>query len=377
MRDFFKYRFKSMIRSKSLLFWCFAFPIILVTFFHLAFSNIKTQDSIEPFKVGMVTKQKNNNLVSVINEVKINDENLFKLSFYDNKDDGEKELQKKEIAGLIIFNSETDFSLEVNQNSQNQIILQEFLNNYHQKINLITDVAKQNHQLLTDSNWINNNISTQTNHITSLQINDKVNNQLIVSFYSVIAMAALYGAFISTHNIDSIQGNLKGARLSISPFKKSHIIIANMSVCLIINFMAIIVLLLYMKYAINVDLSNQTIPVLIIALIGSIFATSFGHLIGCVFKKETTRLVFVLVFTMTGSFLAGMMAPQINYLIKTTIPILSYLNPVALITDCFYYLYYYNSFSMALPNIAILVVMSILCLVFSIIELRSDSYESL
>ena len=37
----FKYSFKVLIRNKGLIFWTFAFPIILGIFFNMAFSNIE------------------------------------------------------------------------------------------------------------------------------------------------------------------------------------------------------------------------------------------------------------------------------------------------------------------------------------------------
>ena len=42
----FKYTFKTLFRNKSLLFWTFAFPIILGTFFNMAFSDIESSEKL-------------------------------------------------------------------------------------------------------------------------------------------------------------------------------------------------------------------------------------------------------------------------------------------------------------------------------------------
>ena len=43
----FKYALKALFRDKMLIFWTFAFPIILGTFFNMAFSNIENSEKLE------------------------------------------------------------------------------------------------------------------------------------------------------------------------------------------------------------------------------------------------------------------------------------------------------------------------------------------
>lgn len=51
----FKYHFKSSIRNKSAIFWCFAFPLILATLFYFAFGNLlKESEKLEPVPVAVV-----------------------------------------------------------------------------------------------------------------------------------------------------------------------------------------------------------------------------------------------------------------------------------------------------------------------------------
>ena len=50
----FKYAFKILSKNKMLLFWTFAFPIILGTFFSMAFSNIETNEKLSIIPIAMV-----------------------------------------------------------------------------------------------------------------------------------------------------------------------------------------------------------------------------------------------------------------------------------------------------------------------------------
>lgn len=50
----FKYSLKILLRNKALLFWTFIFPIILGTFFNMAFSNIEKEESLNIIDIAIV-----------------------------------------------------------------------------------------------------------------------------------------------------------------------------------------------------------------------------------------------------------------------------------------------------------------------------------
>ena len=54
----FKYALKTLFRDKMLIFWTFAFPIILGTFFNMAFSNIENSEKLEIINLQLL--QRNN-----------------------------------------------------------------------------------------------------------------------------------------------------------------------------------------------------------------------------------------------------------------------------------------------------------------------------
>ncbi len=77
------------------------------------------------------------------------------------------------------------------------------------------------------------------------------------------------------------------------------------------------------------------------------------------------------------SFLSGMMYDKMKYIVSTRIPILGYLNPVNLITDCFYSLYYYDTHSRFFINIVILCVFIAIFSLCTYLVLRRQRYTSL
>ena len=378
MLTFFKYRFKNSFKNRSLIFWCLLFPIILVTFFHLAFSNIKNDDIFTTFDVGVVAQKQNNNLTTVMKEVRVNDNKLFNIHYYD-KEAGTKALHDNKIAGLIIYNNDKDITLLMTQDDVNQMLLQSVLNVYKQRYSLVEQIVEKNPQALSNPDVLNT-IMADTNHLTQEQVSARANNSIIVSFYSAIAMTCLYGGFISAFSVETLQGNLQkaGTRLSVSSFKKSKMIILDYFSGVVICLFTLLVLMLYLNYVIKIDFGNQLPAIALISVVGSLFSVAFGYFVGLLTgKRDALKVTIIIAFTMIGSFLAGMMAPQIALAVRNTVPIVSYLNPVNLITNSFYNLYYFDSFVKCLPNLVILIAMTIVCLAISIRKLRGEDYDAL
>ena len=49
-----KYTIKTLFKNKILVFWTFAFPIILGIFFNMAFSNIEKDEVLKVFDIAVV-----------------------------------------------------------------------------------------------------------------------------------------------------------------------------------------------------------------------------------------------------------------------------------------------------------------------------------
>ena len=54
----FKYSLKVLFRNKSLIFWTFIFPILLGTFFRMAFNDIENNEVIKQEKMFETLEQK-------------------------------------------------------------------------------------------------------------------------------------------------------------------------------------------------------------------------------------------------------------------------------------------------------------------------------
>ena len=53
----FKYSIKTLARNKMLLFWTFAFPIILGTLFSMAFSDVENSEKLDIINIAIVESE--------------------------------------------------------------------------------------------------------------------------------------------------------------------------------------------------------------------------------------------------------------------------------------------------------------------------------
>lgn len=101
----FKYSLKALLRNKMLIFWTFAFPIILGTLFKVAFSNIENSEKLDIINIAIVQNEEfENNEAFKTSFEKLSDENnedrLFNTQ-YTTKEEAKDLLNKGEIIGYM------------------------------------------------------------------------------------------------------------------------------------------------------------------------------------------------------------------------------------------------------------------------------------
>ena len=85
----FKFSLLYLLRNKALIFWTFAFPIVLATFFKMAFSNIEKEEALNVSNIAIVNNDDFNNneiykeiMFNTINNIAIGEK--ISTSFKDN-----------------------------------------------------------------------------------------------------------------------------------------------------------------------------------------------------------------------------------------------------------------------------------------------------
>lgn len=378
----FSNRFKSLLRSRELVFWTILFPILLGTLFNLAFSNLNSHEVFKTINIAVINNDQNkidNGFKSVLSKVseKNGDKKpLFNVNFVDSKKKADNLLKDNKVDGYIY--KDGDLNLFIKQNGLNQTIIKTFLDEYKQKSYAITEIIKN--EPLSFQKGLLEKVPISKNIIKDVPVGKSKPNNVLNYFYTLIAMACLYGSFWGSNEIRDIQANLSpvGARVNLTPVSKIKIYLYRYLAVLLIHFTEMLVVLAYLIFVLNIDFGSQTLYVLFATFIGSLTGISFGTFVSVLVKKsESIKTAILIGTTMFLSFLSGMMFEAMKYIVATNAPILSYINPANLLTDAFYSLYYYDTLNKYFLNMSILIVFAVVFSSISILVVRRQKYASI
>ncbi len=202
----------------------------------------------------------------------------------------------------------------------------------------------------------------------------------MIEYYTLIAMACLYSSMIAMFITNYKLANMKavGKRIVVSPSHKISGLFGSFVASYLVGAIGLFLLFLYTIFVLKVDYGNRLWPVILIACIGLIAGQMLGLSVAALIKSnENTKTGVLVALSMFGSFLSGMMGITMKYVIDTNLPILNLVNPVAMITDGLYSLYYYESFSRYSFDLLSLILFSLLMIIVSFRGLRRQQYDSI
>lgn len=382
----YKYAMKTLFKNKPLIFWTFAFPLILGTLFSMAFSDIEKEEQLKTIPIAIVKETSNQNsmITNIFEHLKTGEEPMFQISYEEEKD-AKALLENKKIDGYLILSE--PLKLIVKENGINQTILKFVTEEIIQTEEVMKNVAKLE---IEDKNMLTENLYQsvyakiekwkEENQTELVNISNKNLSYTMIEFYTLIAMTCLYGGMLGLYLINQNLANqsANGKRISISPTLKGKVIITNALAGYTVQLIGIALLFFYTICFLKIDYGENVFFIVLLTLIGCFAGLSLGIMIASVFKtNENTKTGIVIAFTMLCCFLSGMMGITMKYMVDKNIPILNQINPASMITDGFYSLYYYDTLDRYYFNIFSLCIFSILMLALSIRSLRRQTYDSI
>ena len=372
-------RMKCLLRNKELMFWRLVFPLLMATFFNMAFSGLNSAEAFKPIEAAVVNDagyKQDTSFQQTLTAVSNGDSRIFNLKEVSTREEAEQLLESGEIEGF--FSVEGTLALTVKKSGLNPSIMKSFADQYQQTASAVGQILKSNPQAL--QNGLLQDMGLSRDYVTEVSSSGAAPNNVLNYFYSLIAMACFYGSFFGLHEVTDIQANLsaRAARINMSPVHKLKAFVAGLSAALVIQFAEILILLAYLSFALHVDFGPRIGYVLLTAFVGCILGLAFGSLISAAVKKsEGLKTAILISATMVGTFMAGMMMLNMKYIISQNAPILSYLNPINLLTDAFYSLYYYDTLDRYLLNLGLMGVFAVVFCLGTYAIIRRRKYASL
>lgn len=374
MLSLFYYRGKCMLKNKSLIFWTMAFPFILTTLFASVLKGAYNPEEFKTISIAVVDDtyyQQDHALQEILNSAKMSDTPIFHVHAV-----------SRETANTLLIDGEVDaviqdqdkLHIDVKDSNLNTTIVTSFFSEYEQKTTMVKELMMKG----TSIDEISQLFQNTQNYI---QPNHKENHDLsAVFFYTVLAMVCLFGGQWSMASLYDIQANQssRAARMAMTPVHKARYLLCDFILCLLFELAFVLIIYGYMQYFLDIAFGDHILATLSILLLGCLCGNAIGTLIGCgITKNMNFKTGILTALTMTGSFLSGMMMVEIKYLVQLYVPILNRINPVAMITDGLYSLYYYGVDERYMTNVISLIIVIVLFYGLSYAMIRKKRYASL
>lgn len=376
-----KYNLKALFKNKGLIFWSFAFPIIMATLFNMAFGNWEESEKFTSINIGIVTNEYfDNNIIAknVFNSLSDGDNKIFNIT-YASKDEVTNLLIDKKIEGIIEY-TDSNPNIIINSNSVSSTIIKSVVDEIETNNTIFSDLIKSGKYASNDMEEQVNKIIERINSTTinTKDISVKKLDIAVIEYYSLLAMTCLYGGFIAMSAISNslASASNRGKRVAISPIKKSTAILSSLCASFIVQLIGALLLLIYINI-IGVNLHTNLISLFIITILGVLSGISIGLIVSVMINKsEDTKLGIIIAISMALSVLSGMTGVSLKYVIDSKIPFINKINPAAMITDGLYAVYYENS-ARFLNNIISLIIFISLLIVISILYMRRKKYDNI
>ena len=399
-----KYEILTSLRARDLIIWLMIFPIILGTFFKIAFGSMYEKDSMfKTIDVAIVEEQKSQAFDQTIETIESSDDPILKATYTDEAE-ALKLLENGDVTGIICVDTkdadkdeeadtvtgklsammaesmgmkETDLSLKVASNGMSSTILKKFIERYMLQEHVIMETAK------TDPTKLRSVIDSFTEEInlkTDNPMDGKKTDPFLTYFYNLIAMVAMFGSVTGLHIAIGNQANLSalGARRNCSPTHKFTALLAGLTGSYIAQSVCVILCVTFQVLVLGIDYGARLPLVYVAAILGGILGVSFGFFIGSIGSmKLGIKVGISMGISMVLCFMSGLMLGDMKPLIEQNAPIVNDLNPVAVISDSIYYLNTDSGYDRFIIKILSMIVFSVVFIILGFILTRRKKYASI
>ena len=223
-------------------------------------------------------------------------------------------------------------------------------------------------------------MSSDVPYIKELELTKGDTESFLIYMYNLIAMVGIFGSMSGLTIAQNLQANLspQAARRSCSGMPKSKQVLADLLAYYISHSVCVIITITFITLVLGVNFGERLPLVYLGGILGGIMGVSFGYFIGAVGKMSYgAKTGIIMALNMTLCFMSGLMVPGIKAMIIKYIPILNEVNPVAIISDSFYYLSVDADLTRFWGKMVIVCILTVIFVLFGFLMTRRTKYASL
>ena len=380
------YKFKEIFGKKWIIAWTLIFPLILGTAFYAGFGNLIKNDVSEfsPIRVALVTDDSSGSfskMVRLLSEKTDKSDGGTSQMFYlteTNRDKAETLLNKGRITGIYYDDKNGKPSLSVSDSGIDQTILSEFLRTYINDEKVMVDMSTTGMAKETMAK-VGAELAN-TENLSEVTFKAKPVSPYMQYFFSLLAMASMFSSWMSVIFMSHISAEKSsiGLRFECSPTHKIQAIAASTVVGITLEFFSNIIIVSYLRFGLGLYFGAPIGYVILITTLGGALGITSGLAISSLTAgNKTMDIVIPLAFSMTSSFLSGLMVGNMRQIVELYCPIINRINPSSVFTDALYVAGTYGINATYWRDVIVLIVMILLFMVVASIRLSRRSYDSI
>lgn len=231
----------------------------------------------------------------------------------------------------------------------NRAILESVATSYLQSEALIEDLSAHDPVALSDPTTIENALGLSVS-VREVSLTHAQPDSMVRFYYALLGMASIFAARLACESVWHLQptSSAAGARRTVSSTSRMRLLIPTIGACWAVSTTFLAIASGYICLTAHIDFSGREGLCLVGIAAASLLSCGIGALVGALPGRmgSDSRRGILTALTCLLSLFAGLYGEPTMELADTiaqAIPAATWLNPVCLIRDLFYTVYYYDT----------------------------------
>lgn len=434
----FKATVRTLLLTPSAVVWTLIFPIVLATVFNFMFEPMRSTGSVEAVKVAVVADDawEDSPFSQVVDTLSEADEPLLAVHPVATEQEARELIAEGSVAGAYTVDAagpadaagaasdpdnadatgaasgsgtaagSSDVSTSTSSAGStgapriilapagsgtgsdasydvNRAILESVATSYLQSEALIEELATHDPVALSDPTTIENALGLSVS-VREVSLTHAQPDSMVRFYYALLGMASIFAAHLAGESVWHLQptSSAAGARRTVSSTSRMRLLIPTIGACWAVSTTFLAIAFGYICLTAHIDFSGREGLCLVGIAASSLLSCGIGALVGALPGRmgSDSRRGILTALTCLLSLFAGLYGESTMELADTVahvFPAATWLNPVCLIRDLFYTLYYYDTLVPFVLRLAACAGIAAVLLAVSAACMRRSAHEHL
>lgn len=231
----------------------------------------------------------------------------------------------------------------------NRAILESVATSYLQRVALIEDLSAHDPVALSDPTTIENALGLSVS-VREVSLTHAQPDSMVRFYYALLGMASIFAAQLAGESVWRLQptSSAAGARRTVSSTSRMRLLIPTIGACWAVSTTFLAIAFGYICLTAHIDFSGREGLCIVGIAASSLLSCGIGALVGALPGRmgSDSRRGILMALTCLLSLFAGLYGEPTMELADTiaqALPAATWLNPVCLIRDLFYTVYFYDT----------------------------------